>query len=127
MESQESSVSKLLGDNVQRFRKKNNLTQTELAEKIGISQKHLSDIETGTKFPSAGIIEKLAQELNVQISILFGGSDAYDISNKVTALVMNNLQPKLHLIFNDVEEIKKMLKNLKFTVQIDDDNNKFNY
>lgn len=127
MESQESSVSKLLGDNVQRLRKKNNLTQTELAEKIGISQKHLSDIETGTKFPSAGIIEKLAQELNVQISILFGGSDVYDISNKVTALVMNNLQPKLHLIFNDVEEIKKMLKNLKFTVQIDDDNNKFNY
>lgn len=121
MESQESSVSKLLGDNVQRLRKKNNLTQTELAEKIGISQKHLSDIETGTKFPSAGIIEKLAHELNVQVSILFGGSDAYDISNKVTALVMNNLQPKLNLIFNDVEEIKKMLKNLKFTVQIDED------
>lgn len=121
MESQESSVSKLLGDNVQRLRKKNNLTQTELAEKIGISQKHLSDIETGTKFPSAGIIEKLAHELNVQVSILFGGSDAYDISNKVTALVMNNLQPKLNLIFNDVEAIKKMLKNLKFTVQIDED------
>lgn len=121
MESQESSVSKLLGDNVQRLRKKNNLTQTELAEKTGISQKHLSDIETGTKFPSAGIIEKLAHELNVQVSILFGGSDAYDISNKVTALVMNNLQPKLNLIFNDVEEIKKMLKNLKFTVQIDED------
>lgn len=121
MESQESSVSKLLGDNVQRLRKKNNLTQTELAEKIGISQKHLSDIETGTKFPSAGIIEKLAHELNVQVSILFGGSDAYDISNKVTVLVMNNLQPKLNLIFNDVEEIKKMLKNLKFTVQIDED------
>lgn len=121
MESQESSVSKLLGDNVQRLRKKNNLTQTELAKKIGISQKHLSDIETGTKFPSAGIIEKLAHELNVQVSILFGGSDAYDISNKVTALVMNNLQPKLNLIFNDVEEIKKMLKNLKFTVQIDED------
>ena len=121
MESQESSVSKLLGDNVQRLRKKNNLTQTELAEKIGISQKHLSDIETGTKFPSAGIIEQLAHELNVQVSILFGGSDAYDISNKVTALVMNNLQPKLNFIFNDVEEIKKMLKNLKFTVQIDED------
>lgn len=119
MESQESSVSKLLGDNVQRLRKKNNLTQTELAEKIGISQKHLSDIETGTKFPSAGIIEKIAQELNVQVSILFGGSDAYDISNKVTALVMNNLQPKLHLIFNDVEEIKKMLKNLRITIQND--------
>lgn len=121
MESQESSVSKLLGDNVQRLRKKNNLTQTDLADKVGISQKHLSDIETGTKFPSAGIIEKLAQELNVQIAILFGGSDAYDISNKVTALVMNNLQPKLHLIYQDVDEIKRMLKNLKITVQTEED------
>ena len=121
MESQESSVSKLLGDNVQRLRKKNNLTQTDLADKVGISQKHLSDIETGTKFPSAGIIEKLAQEINVQIAILFGGSDAYDISNKVTALVMNNLQPKLHLIYQDVDEIKRMLKNLKITVQTEED------
>ena len=111
----------VIAKNLRKIRKKNNLTQTELAEKIGISQKHLSDIETGTKFPSAGIIEKLAHELNVQVSILFGGSDAYDISNKVTALVMNNLQPKLNLIFNDVEEIKKMIKNLKFTVQIDED------
>lgn len=51
MENSESTVSKLLGTNVQKYRKKNNLTQTELAEKIGISQKHLSDIETGTKFP----------------------------------------------------------------------------
>ena len=40
MEGSESSVSKLLGTNVQKYRKNKNLTQTELAEKLGISQKH---------------------------------------------------------------------------------------
>ena len=122
MENSESTVSKLLGTNVQKYRKKNNLTQTELAEKIGISQKHLSDIETGTKFPSAGIIEKLANELNVSVALLFGGSDAYDISNKVTTLVLNNLRPMLISISNDVQDLQKKFKNLKITIQTDDEN-----
>lgn len=118
MESSESSVSKLLGTNVQKYRKNKNLTQIELSEKIGISQKHLSDIETGTKFPSPGLIEKLAKELNVSVAFLFGGSNPSisDISNNVSTLVMNQLRPTLNTISNDVEDIKKMLKNLKITI-----------
>lgn len=118
MESPESSVSKLLGTNVQKYRKNKNLTQIELSEKIGISQKHLSDIETGTKFPSPGLIEKLAKELNVSVAFLFGGSNPSisDISNNVSTLVMNQLRPTLNNISNDVEDIKKMLKNLKITI-----------
>lgn len=118
MESPESSVSKLLGLNVQKYRKSKNLTQIELSEKLGISQKHLSDIETGTKFPSPGLIEKLAKELNVSVAFLFGGSNPSisDISNNVSTLVMNQLRPTLNNIYNDVEDIKKMLKNLKITI-----------
>ena len=117
MKSAGSTVSKLLGENVQKFRKKMNLTQNELSEKIGISQKHLSDIETGTKFPSSGIIEKISGELNVSVALLFGGSDAYDISNKVTDLVMDNLRSKLQNISNDLNELKKMMKSMRITIQ----------
>ena len=94
------------------------LTVAELAEKLGISQKHLSDIETGTKFPSAGLIEKLAKELNVSVAFLFGGSDpsVSDISNNVATLIMNQLSPTLNDMSQDVEDIKKMLKNLKITM-----------
>lgn len=121
MESHESSVPKLLGDNVQKLRKKNNLTQIDLAEKVGISQKHLSDIETGTKFPSAGIIEKLSQELNVQVYQLFGGSDTSNISTLVINNVLGNILPKINTLTNDVNDIKSMLKNLKITIQTEDD------
>lgn len=118
MESPESSVSKLLGLNVQKYRKSKNLTQIELSEKLGISQKHLSDIETGSKFPSAGLIERLSKVLDVSVAFLFGGSDPSisDISNNVSTLVMNQLRPTLNNIYNDVEDIKKMLKNLKITI-----------
>lgn len=121
MEGSDSSVSKLLGDNVQKLRKKNNLTQIELAEKIGISQKHLSDIETGTKFPSAGIIEKLAHELNVQVYQLFGGSDTSNISTNVINNVLGNIMPRINALTNDVNDIKSMFKNLKITIQTEDD------
>ena len=121
MEAEESSVPKLLGDNIQRYRKKSELTQTELSEKIGVSQKHLSDIETGTKFPSAVLIEKISKELNATPAQLFGGNDSIEISNRVANLVMMNLQPKLMLIFNDIAELKRMMKNMKITIKTDDE------
>ena len=123
MEGTESTIKKLFGENVQKYRKKKELTQTELSEKIGVSQKHLSDIETGLKFPTASLIEKISQALDTPPSFLFGGSDekalVIEISNKVSNLVMLNLQPKLQLIFNDLEEIKKKLNNMTFKIQTD--------
>ena len=121
MEKQESFVSSLLGENVQKYRKQKNLSQNELAEKIGVSQKHLSDIETGTKFASAPIIEKLSKELGVSVADLFGGTESmvFDISNKVTDLVMENLQPKLNIVINDLNELKKMFQNMRITITTD--------
>ena len=118
METPESSVSKLFGFNVQKFRKQRNLTQVELSQKIGISQKHLSDIETGTKFPSVHVIEKLSKELNAAPALLFGGTE---LNNAIiiTAInnMMNELAPKIAILNNEVDEIKDMLKNMKITVQ----------
>ena len=119
MDNTESSVSNLLGNNVQKFRKKNDLTQSQLAEKIGISQKHLSDIETGTKFPSAAIIEKLSKELSVPVAFLFGGTDSSAISLAVINYINANIMPKLNSMENDIKELKKE-KNYILTVKPDD-------
>lgn len=119
MDNSESSVSILLGTNVQKFRKKNDLTQSQLAERIGISQKHLSDIETGTKFPSASIIEKLSKELSVPVAFLFGGTDSSAISLAVINYINANIMPKLNSMENDIKELKKE-KNYILTVKPDD-------
>lgn len=117
----ESVVPKLVGENAQRFRKEKNLTQVEVAEKIGITQKHLSEIETGLKFPSAAVIEDLAKIFDKPVSALFGGTDVnvYDMSNKVVDLLMMNLQPKLNLIFNKLEDIDKKISNMTITIHTD--------
>jgi transcriptional regulator with XRE-family HTH domain len=46
------------------YRLKINLTQQELASKIGISKTHISEIENGIKTPSVKVLVHLAATLN---------------------------------------------------------------
>ncbi len=44
------------------------LKQFEMAEKLGISKSHMSEIEKGTKSPSLDLIERYATEFKVPVS-----------------------------------------------------------
>lgn len=44
------------------------LKQNELADKLGISKSHLSEIEKGVKTPSLDLIERYSQEFGMPIS-----------------------------------------------------------
>lgn len=72
MDEPKNDIQKLFGNNVQKYRKKAGLTQDKLSEEIGITQKHLSIIETGKQFASVQVIEKISQVLGVPPSALFG-------------------------------------------------------
>lgn len=50
---------KLIGKNIKKFRIEKKLTQKKLAEKLQISHKYLSDIETGRRVPSESLIKKI--------------------------------------------------------------------
>lgn len=65
------SLKKIFGNNVRSYRKLRDLSQEQLAEKLDISVKHLSTMETGKVFASAELIEKIAVVLNVSVSSLF--------------------------------------------------------
>jgi transcriptional regulator with XRE-family HTH domain len=53
---------------IQNARRKAGLKQSELAEKIGISEKHLSKIETGKNFPALDNFFKIIEILNLSLS-----------------------------------------------------------
>lgn len=55
-----------LGLRIKELRKKNKLTQAQLAEKVNIATKHESCIETGKNYPSAELIEKYAKVFNLE-------------------------------------------------------------
>lgn len=73
-QNEKESIPQLFGRNVRKYRKARNLTQEQLSEKLEISQKHLSIIETGSQFASASLIGRISEVLNVSPGDLFGGS-----------------------------------------------------
>ena len=62
------------GDMIKELRMKRNLTQKELATELGVSDKTISKWETGKGLPDIGMVEDLANVLNVSIAELFTGN-----------------------------------------------------
>lgn len=62
-----------IGRFIAQKRKEKNLTQDQLAEKIGISNKTISKWECGKSMPDYSIIRVLCQELEVEIAELMNG------------------------------------------------------
>lgn len=56
---------KLVGDNCARLRKERGWTQEELAERSGLTQQYLSDLERGKRNPTIVTIYEIAQALEV--------------------------------------------------------------
>lgn len=63
-------------NNIRYLRQKNNMTQVELAAKMGINQTTLSGWETGRKNPELGSLVRLADIFEVSLDYLLGRSSA---------------------------------------------------
>ena len=61
----------VLAENMKKFRKIQRISQEKLAEKINTAPNYIAMIEVGKKFPSAGMLERIAQALNVDTPELF--------------------------------------------------------
>ena len=62
-----------IGEQIQKLRKDNNLNQTQLAEKIGVSLTQLQRYENKGVQPPADILKKLADTFNTSIDFLIYG------------------------------------------------------
>lgn len=60
-----------LGKRIREYRQKYGMTQFQLAEKLGIDDKHLSRIELGKNMPQASVIAKLSEVFGVEPKCLF--------------------------------------------------------
>ena len=65
------NVKGVFGKNLKYYRKEKKLSQEQLSENVDITVKHLSEIERGIVFASAGLIEKLAENLDIPIFAFF--------------------------------------------------------
>lgn len=72
-----------IGSYITKKRREKNLTQEQLAEKLGVSNKTISKWENGKCMPDYSIIEQLCKELSVTLSELMDGEDAAEDSMRV--------------------------------------------
>lgn len=72
-----------IGSYITKKRREKNLTQEQLAEKLGVSNKTISKWENGKCMPDYSIIEQLCKELSVTLSELMDGEDATEESMRV--------------------------------------------
>ena len=64
-----------IGNFIGKKRKELNLTQAQLAEKLGVSNKTVSKWENGKCMPDYGVIQPLCTELGVTVSELMDGEE----------------------------------------------------
>ena len=61
-----------IGENIRNFRKKNDLTQEALADRLGVSYQSISRWENGTTYPDLELIPAIAEVLSVTVDELLG-------------------------------------------------------
>lgn len=64
-----------IGKFIAKKRKEKNLTQFELAEKIGVTDKSISNWETGKNMPDLSLFKPLCDILNISINELMSGEE----------------------------------------------------
>lgn len=61
----------LFGENLKHFRRLNDYTQEQLAEKLNITPQHLSRIENGKSFVTAELLDSLCMIFNISPATFF--------------------------------------------------------
>lgn len=105
----------MIGEKIKEVRKRQGLTQRELAEKMGTTQQNLAQYESGKRYPKLVTIEKIASALKVPLNTLLDGNwqpytkeitDSLDTVTEaieqVTALGDDMMQDKIIENFNKV-------------------------
>ena len=94
-----------LNDRLRELRKKNNLTQSNVATLLGISEAAYGYYEQGRNEPSLNNIKKLANKYNVSISYLIGESDETTI-NQIDNSSFFDIEKWKKLNSQDIDELK---------------------
>ncbi len=81
-----TDLQEIIGRVIRRERQIRNLTIKELGEKAGLSEIYVGEIERGQKYPSAKVLESLAEALELDIA---------DLLELVAEEIRNEREPQM--------------------------------
>lgn len=102
----------VIGNFIGECRAHNNLTQTELGEKINVSKSTISNWENGKSLPEVSIMPKLCEALNITVNELISG-ERIDDKNYIKKAEANLLKLR-----KQEEANNRVLSGLKTLIQI---------
>jgi len=105
------NVKSIFGKNLKYYRKEKKLSQEQLSENVDITAKHLSEIERGIVFASTGLIEKLAEKLNVPVFAFFLTENNIYYENIMLTRIEKEIIKSVESV---IDNIRKGVQNKSF-------------
>ena len=113
-----------IGKFISELRKEKKLTQAQLAEKLGVSQKSVSRWETGKNMPDISLLQLLSSELGITVSELLDGERSVtirkDTEEAINQIINYSITTKREQIFSkqDVDFISGVIAALVVIILI---------
>ena len=98
------NVKGVFGKNLKYYRKEKKLSQEQLSENVDITVKHLSEIERGIVFASAGLMEKLAKNLDIPIFAFFLTDNTIYYDNIMLARIEKEIIQNIEYTMNNIKK-----------------------
>ncbi len=101
-----------IGQNIRKFRKAYNLSQEQLAERVGISVTHMSHIETGNTKLSLPVLVSIAEILNVRTDEIISNrtnNSKTPIKEEVSEIIDKCSMQEAHILLDVLRAVKVSL------------------
>ncbi|MDK7375345.1 helix-turn-helix transcriptional regulator [Weeksella virosa] len=93
-----------INERIKQLRTENNFTQSELAEKVGLTYIQIGRYEKGKSSPSADVLQKLADALNTSTDFLMNGKNELAVAQLTDKELIKQ--------FQEVEKLQPEEKHL---------------
>ena len=100
-----------IGENIRRYRKKHDLTQEALAERLGVTYQSVSRWENGTTYPDLELLPAISETLSVTVDELIGMPQIE--KEKRAAETVDELCRECRKQKYDAERIVELLRDLR--------------
>lgn len=108
-----------IGENIKKYRIEKNLKQSELAERAGISRVAVGNYERGERTPNIDILKKIANALEIPISILTGENNVMNWFAGAGGLENNSKTESLMSKLNVTKLTDNNINSIRYSLEKD--------
>lgn len=116
-----------LSDRIKQYRKKNNLTQVDLANQLYVSKQAISKWENDRSLPDVSLFPTIAKMLDISVDELMGSERKENLKNKKRTIIISSivlvivitLVLSIVLLVNNQDNMKKgLVDQTEFVLQV---------